>query len=80
MQSELIVYYRQGCPFAGKLRLKLKLARLPHRAIRFGEDSDADEAVLIVGDGNEISPTVRIGEQYLANPTLHQIRQAVAKR
>jgi len=46
----------------------------------FGEDSDADEAVRIVSDGNEISPTVRIGEQYLANPTLHQIRLAMAKR
>ncbi len=76
MASDLLVYYRPGCPFAAKLRLKLKLARMSYRAIRFGEDATADAAVREVNDGNEISPTVRVGDRYLTNPTLRQIREA----
>jgi mycoredoxin len=77
--NEVIVYYRPGCPFAAKLRTKLKMARMPYRAIRFGEDADADEAARSVSDGNQISPTVRIGSQYLVNPPVHEIRKALAE-
>ena len=79
MPDEVIVYYRPGCPFAAKLRTKLKLARMPYRAIRFGEDADADEATRSVSDGNQISPTVRIGGQYLVNPPVHEIRKALTE-
>jgi mycoredoxin len=77
--DEVIVYYRPGCPFAARLRAKLKLARMPYRAIRFGEDADADEAARRVSDGNQISPTVRVGGQYLVNPPVHEIRKALAE-
>ena len=79
MPDEVIVYYRPGCPFAAKLRTKLKLARMPYRAIRFGEDADADEATRSVSDGNQISPTVRVGGQYLVNPSVHEIRKALTE-
>jgi mycoredoxin len=77
--DEVIVFYRPGCPFAAKLRTKLKLARMPYRAIRFGEDADADEATRSVSDGNQISPTVRVGGQYLVNPPVHEIRKALTE-
>jgi mycoredoxin len=77
--DEVIVYYRPGCPFAAKLRTKLKLARMPYRAIRFGEDEDADEAARSVSDGNQISPTVRVGGQYLVNPPVREIRKALTE-
>jgi glutaredoxin len=74
MDSDLIVYYKPGCPFAAKLRVKLALNRIPYRSIRFGEDPQADAAVRAANDGNELSPTVRIGDRYLGNPTVRQIR------
>jgi mycoredoxin len=77
--DEVIVFYRPGCPFAAKLRTKLKLARMPYRAIRFGEDADADEATRSVSDGNQISPMVRVGGQYLVNPSVHEIRKALTE-
>jgi mycoredoxin len=77
--DEVIVYYRPGCPFAAKLRTKLKLARIPYRAIRFGEDAGADEAARSVSDGNQISPAVRVGGQYLVNPPVHEIRKALTE-
>jgi mycoredoxin len=77
--EEVVVYYRPGCPFAAKLRTKLKLARMPYTAIRFGEDADADAAARSAGGGNQISPTVSVGSQYLVNPALHEIRKVLAE-
>jgi mycoredoxin len=77
--NEVIVYYRPGCPFAAKVRTKLMLARIPYRAIRFGEDADADAAARSVSDGNQISPTVRVGGQYLVNPPVREIRKALTE-
>jgi glutaredoxin len=66
--SDLIVYYRPGCIFAAKLRAKLRLSRMPYSVVEFGQDAAADEAVRNISDGNEISPTVRLGNRYLTNP------------
>jgi mycoredoxin len=75
--DEIIVYYRPRCPFAATLRTKLKLARMPYKAIRFGEDADGDESARRVSDGNQISPTVRVRGHYLVNPPVHEIRRAL---
>jgi hypothetical protein len=48
---------------------------MPYKAIRFGED--ADEAARRGSDGIQISPTVRVGGQYLVNPSVHGIRKAL---
>jgi mycoredoxin len=79
MHSDLIVYYRPGCPFAAKLRAKLKLARVPYSAVTFGQDATADEAVRNINGGNEISPTVQVGDHYLTNPSISQIRKAMVR-
>ena len=62
MHADPIVYYRPGCVFAVKLRAKLRLTRMPYNAVRFGQDEAADEAVRNVNNGNEISPTVQVGD------------------
>jgi mycoredoxin len=77
--DEVVVYYRPGCPFAAKLRTKLKLARMPYTAIRFGEEADGDAAARSAGGGNQISPTVRVDGHYLVDPPLHEIRKALAE-
>jgi glutaredoxin len=73
---EVTVYYKPGCPFAAKLRAKLTISRIPHNAVRFQDDPAATGEVRNVSDGNEISPTVRVGNRLLANPSLRQIRDA----
>jgi glutaredoxin len=74
----LTVYYRPGCPFAVRLRARLTLARIPHRSVAFPRDPGGAAAVRGHTGGYETSPTVRIGETYLANPSLHEVRQALA--
>jgi mycoredoxin len=76
---EVLVYYTPGCPYWTALRVKLVLARIPFRAIRFRDDEDGAAAVRAVNDGNEMSPTVRIGEEWLTNPSLARVRAVLAQ-
>jgi len=75
-----VLYYRPGCPYATKLRVKLTLARVPHRSVRFRDDEDGAAAVRARHEkGYELSPTVVVGDEHLTNPSLRQVRDAVAR-
>ena len=71
-----IVYWRPGCPYCLKLRAKLTLTRTPHRLVNIWEDVSAARTVREVNGGNELVPTVQVGDRFLSNPTVRQIRQA----
>ena len=73
---EVTVYYKPGCPFAAKLRAKLVVSRIPYNAVRFKDDRAAAGEVRNMSGGNEISPTVRVGNRLLTNPSLRRIRHA----
>ena len=74
--SEIVVYTRPGCPFCFKLRLKLRLRRLPFREVDIWQDTAAAEAVRAAAGGNETVPTVNIGERWLVNPSLREVISA----
>lgn len=73
----ITVYYKPGCPFAAKLRLRLTLARIPYTTVKFPKDEAASAKVRDANHGNELSPTVEVGHRYLSNPSLNDIRQAL---
>jgi mycoredoxin len=76
-----IVYYKPGCPYAARLRAQLTLARVPHRSVRFRDDEAGAAAVRAHHEqGFELSPTVVVGSEYLTNPSLRQVREALARR
>ena len=76
-----IVYYEPGCPYSAWLRAQLTLARVPHRSVRFRDDEEGAEAVRDHHEhGYELSPTVVVGSEYLTNPSLRQVREAIAGR
>ena len=76
-----IVYYKPGCPYAARLRARLTLARVPHRSVRFRDDEEGAGAVRAHHEqGFELSPTVVVGNEYLTNPSVREIREAMARR
>ena len=75
-----ILYWRPGCPFCAALKTKLRVARVRYTAVNIYEDPDAAAYVRSVNNGNELVPTVRIGERSLSNPSLRQVKQALAAR
>lgn len=72
------VYWRPGCTYCMALRLQLKLARIPTRRHNIWADPDAAAKVRSVAGGNETVPTVVIGDVALVNPSVKQVRAALA--
>lgn len=77
MHEPVIVYYKPGCPFGIRLRTALRLRRVPYAAVRFRDDEAGAAQVRAINDGNEISPTVRVGDRWLTNPRWHQVTAAM---
>ena len=79
MTEPVIVYHTPGCPYSARLRAKMTLARVPHRSVRFRDDEDGAAAVRAHHpQGWGLSPTVVVHGRYLSNPTLREVREAIA--
>ena len=74
------MYTRPGCPFSAKLKAKLALARIPYTKVDIWQDPDAAAVVRSVNNGDELVPTVRIGDVFLSNPSLRQVRAALSRK
>jgi glutaredoxin len=77
MSKPVTVYYKPGCPFGIRLRTSLKFRGVPFVAVRFRDDEAGAALVRAVNDGNEISPTVHVGDVWLSNPRWHQVVAAL---
>jgi glutaredoxin-like protein len=75
----MVMYTRPGCPFSAKLRAKLALARIPYTKVDIWQDPEAAALVRSVNDGNELVPTVRVGEVFLSNPSLRAVKAALVR-
>jgi len=76
---EIIVYTRPGCPFSAMLLADLRANELPFGLIDIWQDRDAAAAVRAVADGNEVVPTVNVGAIWLVNPSVEEVRGALAE-
>jgi mycoredoxin len=74
--TPVVVYYKPGCPFGLRLRALLTLHRVPHTAVRFRNDEAGAALVRDANGGDEISPTVRIGDRWLTNPSWRLVAEA----
>jgi mycoredoxin len=75
---DLVLYWRPGCPYSMRLKLRLRLARIPYRPVDIHQDPAAAAVVRSVNNGDELVPTVRVGERFLSNPGLAEVRAALA--
>lgn len=73
------LYWRPGCPFSMTLQAKLRNSGLPVTEINIWEDSEAAARVRAVAGGNEVVPTVFVGEHAMVNPTMKQVQDAVQR-
>lgn len=72
-------YYKPGCPFGLRLRAMLALRRIPHSSVRFRDDGGEAAQVRGANGGNDISPTVRIGDRWPTNPSWQVVADASRK-
>ena len=77
MTETMRLYWRPGCPYCARLTARLRLARIPFDRVNIWEDGEAAAIVRSVNNGDELVPTVRIGERFLSNPSLREVRAAL---
>ncbi|MFC9595319.1 glutaredoxin domain-containing protein [Streptomyces sp. NPDC056944] len=73
-----IVYWRPGCQFC--MRLRIRLGRHAGRAhwVNIWRDPDAAAAVRAVNDGNETVPTVFVAGRPFTNPDPAWVRERLS--
>lgn len=75
--SGATVYWRPGCPFCIRLRLGLRLTRTPHHLVNVQDDPEASAFVKRHNGGDELVPTVAVGELVMSNPSVREVRRAL---
>jgi mycoredoxin len=76
---DIVMYARPGCPFCTMLRADLASAGIAYRERDIWQDADAAADVRAAANGNETVPTVNIGETWLVNPSVDEIRNVLRK-
>ena len=72
-------YWRPGCPFCMSLERSLKGIEIPLEKHNIWDDPDAAAFVRSVANGNETVPTVRVGSEFMVNPSPTDVAAAVAR-
>ncbi len=75
--EQIDFFWRPGCGFCAALERGLTLKRIPFQKFNIWENPDDAAFVRSVADGNEVVPTVRIGEISLVNPNPAQVLEAM---
>lgn len=78
-QTPVIIHWRPGCGFCSALLTGVEDTPLRYDTVNIWEDEEGAAFVRSVADGNEVVPTVRVGDVALVNPTTRQLLQAVAE-
>jgi mycoredoxin len=66
-------YWRPGCPFCMSLEAGLNRKNIVFEKHNIWEDEEAAKFVRSVANGNEIVPTLRIGDMFMVNPSVKQV-------
>ncbi|HEX3784402.1 MAG TPA: glutaredoxin domain-containing protein [Pseudonocardiaceae bacterium] len=75
--NHIVLYTRPGCPFCTMLRADLRAAELPFTEVDIWQDPSAAAAVRAAANGNETVPTANIGDAWLVNPSIDDVRKAL---
>ncbi|WP_336248997.1 glutaredoxin domain-containing protein [Stomatohabitans albus] len=72
-----VVYWRPGCGFCAALFREIERDGFEVERVNIWEDEAAAAFVRKHNNGNEVVPTVAIGDTVLTNPFLAQIKEVM---
>lgn len=67
--DDVTLYWRPGCGFCMALRNRLDQLGVAYSAVNIWDDAEAAATVRAANDGNELVPTVTVGQVTLSNPS-----------
>jgi glutaredoxin len=77
-KPQVVLYWRPGCGFCVRLARALVSMDVEPELHNIWEEPDAAEFVRSVNRGNELVPTLVVGDIVLSNPSPDQVRDALA--
>lgn len=77
-QPVITLYWRPMCGYCEILKTRLTQRGLEYTPVDIWEDRSSADVVREATGGDEIVPTVRIGDRFLINPSADQVVEALA--
>lgn len=70
------IYWRPMCGYCETLKGELAQRGVPFKTVDIWEDRSKAEIVRGVTGGDEIVPTVQVGDQFFVNPSVDEVIEA----
>ena len=78
-KPQVILYWRPGCGFCVRLARALDAMDIEPELRNIWEEPDSAEFVRSVNRGNELVPTLVVGDIVLSNPSADQVADALER-
>jgi len=76
--ADVTVYWRPMCGYCESLKADLARRGVPYTAVDIWADrSQADVVRAANPNGDEVVPTVRVGERFFVNPSIDEVLDAI---
>lgn len=72
-----IIYWRPMCGYCEVLKRDLESRGVPYEAVDIWADRGQAEVVKRHNGGDEVVPTVRVGDTFLTNPSIEEVLAAL---
>lgn len=76
--ASITVYWRPMCGYCEQLKTELRNRGIEFDDVDIWTDRSKAELVKQASGGDEIVPTVQVGDQFLVNPSLDEVLAAAA--
>ena len=76
----LTIFGRRWCGISQMIRRYLDRAGIPYEYVDLDQDSRAEEQLQWITGGRPRTPMVRLGDEWLVQPSVQQLSRALAQR
>lgn len=76
--ADVTVYWRPMCGYCETLKSNLTEAGVPFTGVDIWQDREQAQVVREANGGDEVVPTVRVGDRFLVNPSVEEVLEAAA--
>ncbi len=75
---DITVYWRPLCGYCEVLKGELERRGVSYSSVDIWKDRRQAEVVRAVNDGDELVPTVRVGDDFLINPSIDAVVERIS--
>ena len=77
-REEIVMYSTSWCGYCRRLGSQMHEAGIPFQVVDLDADSSHDDRIKEASGGYRTVPTLEIGDRLLVNPSIVEVKQALA--